>query len=192
VANVEWDPESYMATMLAEVPGYDELQEHVVAATRGIPAESVLELGIGTGETARRVLALHPHARWTAIDASPQMLARARRQFPGADLRLGRLEDPLPEGPFDLVVSALAVHHLDAAGKSSLFRRVADVLRPSGRFVLGDVVVPERAEDARIGIDWVVDLPDRVDDQLDWLREAGLTPTVVWAHADLAVVRADR
>jgi tRNA (cmo5U34)-methyltransferase len=37
-----------------------------------------------------------------------------------------RLEDPPPEGNFALVVSALAVHHLDGAGKADLFARVAD------------------------------------------------------------------
>ena len=42
-----------------------------------------------------------------------------------ADLRVSRLEDALPEGNFDLVVSALAVHHLDGAGKADLFARVA-------------------------------------------------------------------
>src|SRR5262245_62724772 len=44
-------------------------------------------------------------------------------------LLVGRLEDPLPQGPFDLVVSALAVHHLDAASKADLFRRIAATLR---------------------------------------------------------------
>jgi hypothetical protein len=50
--------------------------------------------------------------------------------------------------------------------------------------------VPERPEDAQIEIDWVVDLPDRVDDQLEWLREAGFVPELVWSYRDLAVIRA--
>jgi tRNA (cmo5U34)-methyltransferase len=120
------------------------------------------------------------------------MLARAREAFPDADLRIGRLEDQLPEGPFDLVVSALAVHHVPADGKRDLFRRVAHVLRPGGRFVLGDVVVPERVEDAQIEIDWVVDLPDRAAAQVVWLDDAGFDAEVVWAHRDLAVIRALR
>jgi SAM-dependent methyltransferase len=63
--------------------------------------------------------------------------------FAAADLRVSRLEDPLPGGNFDLVVSALAVHHLDGAGKADLFARVAARLRPGGRFVFGDVVVSD-------------------------------------------------
>src|SRR5438067_19392 len=134
--------------MHAEIPGYEELEDAVAAAAVG---QNVLELGTGTGETAARVLARNPGARWTGIDASEAMLARARERLPGADLRVGRLEEPLPEGPFDLVVSVLAVHHLDGPGKRDLFSRVAAV---GERFVLGDVVVPERAEDAVIEIDW--------------------------------------
>ena len=192
MTNVEWNPEGYVDRIVAEIPAYHELEERVAASTVGLNVERVLELGVGTGETARRVLAIHPRAHLVGIDASPEMLARAREALPDADLRLRRLEDALPAGPFDLVVSALAVHHLDADGKRDLFRRVADVVRPGGRFVLGDVVVPERPEDARIEIDWVVDLPDRADDQVAWLTEAGLSAEIVWQRGDLAVVRADR
>jgi tRNA (cmo5U34)-methyltransferase len=192
MANVEWDPESYLATMLAEIPRYTELQDRVAAATEGLEVQNVLELGTGTGETARRVLALHPDARWTGVDANEAMLARAREVLPTADLQHSRLEDPLPPGPFDLVVSVLAIHHLDAAGKQDLFRRIAEVLQPGGHLVLGDVVVPEQPEDAQVEIDWVVDLPDRLDDQLEWLREAGLEAETLWSWKDLAVVRASR
>ena len=188
MADVEWDPESYLATMLAEVPGYEALQEQVVRATLGGDVRDALELGTGTGETALRVLARHPDARWVGIDASEPMLARARERLPHADLRRARLEDALPPGPFDLVVSVLAVHHLDAAAKRDLFRRVASVLRPAGRFVLGDVIVPDRPEDARVEIDNVVDVPDRLDDQLAWLRDARLSVDVPWLEHDLAVV----
>src|SRR5207248_8040253 len=119
----------------------------------------------------------------------------ARRALERFDVRLGRgrLEDPLPPGPFDLVVSALAVHHLDAAGKQSLFGRVAGTLRPGGRFVLADVVVPEDPADAVTPIDDDgYDKPDSVGDQLDWLACAGLRARVHWASRDLAVIVAER
>src|SRR5438445_1352266 len=165
----DWDPDTYLPEMFAEVPGYEELEEAVAAATAGSRPQTVLELGTGTGETALRVLARHPGARWTGIDSSEPMLDRARERLPPADLRLGRLQDPLPPGPFDLVVSVLAVHHLDAAGKRDLFKRVAQV---TDAFVLGDVVVPARPEDAVIEVDGVHDLPSSVPEQLAWLDEA--------------------
>jgi tRNA (cmo5U34)-methyltransferase len=190
VGEWEWNPDTYLAEMAAEIPGYEELQEAVVAATTGVDATRVLELGTGTGETTLRVRAQHPDARWVGIDSSEAMLARARERLPDADLRLQRLEDELPSGPFDLVVSALALHHLDGAGKRELFSRVAGVLRPDGWFVLGDVVVPPAGEEGPIEIDWVMDLPDSVEDQLAWLGDAGFEADASSVRVDLAVFRA--
>jgi len=192
VTQWHWDPETYLDNMLSEIAAYPELQERVAAASEGVGARDILELGIGTGETSRRVLDRHPEAKLVAIDSSSEMVERARAAFPDADIRLGRLEDPLPDGPFDLVVSALAVHHLDGPGKRDLFRRIAHVVRDGGMFVLADVIVPERQEDVVTPIDGVMDLPDRLDDQVAWLRQAGFEAEPVWTFKDLAVVRAQR
>jgi tRNA (cmo5U34)-methyltransferase len=190
VGEWEWNPETYLAQMADEIPGYEDLQEAVAAATADVRATRVLELGTGTGETALRVRASHPDAEWVGIDSSEAMLARASERVPDADLRLQRLEDELPAGPFDLVVSALAVHHLDSAGKQGLFSRVARVLRPGGHLVLGDVVVPPAGQEGPIYIDWVMDTPDTVDDQLAWLRTAGFEADASSVRVDLAVFRA--
>ena len=73
-----WDPAGYLAMMRAEVPAYEDLQAALVRATAGAPARRILELGTGTGETARRVLDAHPEAeRLLALDASGEMLAAA-------------------------------------------------------------------------------------------------------------------
>lgn len=194
LAQFHFTPERYLDWIREDVPAYDELQERVAEATTGIEAEDSLDLGMGTGETARRVLDLHPRARLTGIDASAEMLERARELLPAErveGLLVSRLEDPLPAGPFDLVVSALAVHHLDGAGKADLFRRVADVLRPGGRFVLADVVIPERPEDAVTPVSPGFDFPDRADDLIRWLEEAGLAPRLLWSQHDLALLAAD-
>jgi tRNA (cmo5U34)-methyltransferase len=182
----EWNPETYLAQMLAEIPGYEELQTAVAAATTGLEPGTVLELGTGTGETALRVLAQYPDARWTGIDASAAMLTRARERLPDADLHVARLEDPLPSGPFDLVVSVLAVHHLAGDTKRDLFTRIAHV---SDNFVLGDVVVPEHPNEATIEIDWDYDLPSSVADQLEWLQAAGFAAKATYVRPDLAVFR---
>jgi tRNA (cmo5U34)-methyltransferase len=156
-----WDPAQYWK-VIAEIPGYEELQAAVVEAVEG---RTLLELGTGTGETA------------------------ARERLPGAELHVQRLEDPLPAGPFDVAFSALAVHHLDGEGKRDLFARMA---RVCDVFVLGDVVVPEKPEDAVIEIDWVEDLPSSVAEQLAWLDEAGFAAEARYVRADLAVFVARR
>jgi tRNA (cmo5U34)-methyltransferase len=135
------------------------------------------------------VLAGQPGARYVGIDESADMLAAAREALPaGADLRVGRLEDPLPGGPFDLVVSALAVHHLDAEAKADLFRRVADVVPAGGHVVVGDVVVPDDPADALTPLEPGFDMPSPVADQLAWLDAAGFDATTTWQERDLAVL----
>ncbi len=188
-----WDPVTYLALMREEVPDYERLQEEATAAT-GVDAGRILELGTGTGETARRVLARHPRATLIGIDASSEMLAGAQAALPAerVELRVGRLEDPLPEGPFDLVIAVLAVHHLDGPGKTDLFARVAAVLAPGGRLVLGDVVVPDDPADAVTPIDGDYDTPSSVAHQLLWIEVAGMPARVAWAHRDLAVLVGSR
>lgn len=159
----------------------------------GLEARAIRELGIGTGETARRVLERHPGATLIGIDASEDMLVAAREAVDAhaVQLQAGRLEDALPRGPFDLVVSALAVHHLDAAGKADLFARIASVLRPGGSFVLADVVVSDDPAHAVTPLDPSYDLPGTVPDQLRWLADAGLEPRTTWASGDVAVIPAE-
>ena len=195
IGDFPFDPETYLDDITADIPRYHELQEELAEATRGLAVERALELGTGTGETARRVLALHPEALLTGIDENAVMLDRARAALPleqVAELRVARLQDPLPAGPFDLVFSALAVHHLDRHEKAELYARVAAALRRGGRFVLGDVVVPERADDALTPLTEGFDRPDPISDQLAWLEDAGFEARVAWAWKDVAVLVADR
>ena len=194
MSQFHFDPNTYMELMRAEVPAYDRLQEEVAASTQGMAVSRLLDLGTGTGVTLAAVLALHPGTRAVGIDESAGMLEVARADLAEStvDLRVADLADPLPAGPFDLVVSALAVHHLDGPGKADLFRRVAAVVDPPGRFVLGDVVVPEDPADAVVPLSDDYDRPSSVADQLAWLEEAGFDAAVVWSERDLAVLRADR
>ena len=180
-------PDEYLELMHSELPAYERLQDEAAVAT-GSGATRLLELGTGTGETARRVLPRHPGASLVGIDASADMLAAA--DLPGAELCHARLEEELPAGPFDLVFSVLTVHHLDADRKADLFRRLAAVIEPGGRFVLGDVVVPDDPADAVTPLSPGFDLPSRVDDQLAWLREAGFGARLAWSEGDLAVIDA--
>jgi tRNA (cmo5U34)-methyltransferase len=188
VGQFHFTPERYLELMHAEVPDYERIQDELAAATGGVAAQAVLELGVGTGETARRVLDRHPGAGLVGIDESEEMLAAARAALLG---RARRLQDPLPPGPFDLAVSAFAVHHLDAGGKADLFARLAAVLVPGGRFVLADVVVPADPADAVTPLDAGFDLPDTVPDQLRWLAEAGFQAEEIWSKRDMAVLVAD-
>ena len=184
-----FDPDTYAAMIREDIPVFDRLQEELASAS-GVGARRILELGTGTGETTRRLLARHPDATIVGIDASEDMLRRAREALHGerVELHVARLQETLPAGPFDLVASALAVHHLTEAEKAGLFEWIAAVLEPGGRFVLADVVVPEDPQDAVTSLTADFDRPSTVAQQLGWLRAVGLEPSVRFEQRDLAVL----
>ncbi len=189
-----FDPATYLDLMREELPAYDRLQAAVASASEGVAVSSVLDLGTGTGETLTAILRRHRGAAAIGIDKDEAMLDAARTRLEGfpVELRVAELTEPLPVGPFDLVVSALAIHHVDGPGKAALFARVARALRPGGRFVLGDVVVPVDPADAVTPLTPDHDRPSTLAHQLRWLADAGLDVAPTWSERDLVVVRADR
>jgi tRNA (cmo5U34)-methyltransferase len=158
-----WDPETYSDQIRREVPGYDELQDAAIDAVPFAPAR-ILELGFGTAETTQRLLDRFPETRITGLDSSSAMVFKAR-ELGWEDLRLGRIEDPLPDGPWDLVIAVLTLAHLDEGRVRDLFRQAREQSRA---LVIGDAVHAERAA--------------------EWARDAG--GEVVWTEDDLAVIRA--
>jgi tRNA (cmo5U34)-methyltransferase len=175
-AQFHLDPATYLEAIRAEVPGYDDLQSAAVDAIPFAP-ERVLDLGTGVGETSRRLLERYPDAQITGLDSTPEMVFKAREL--GIDVRLARMEDPLPDGPWDLVIAVLSVHHLDADGKRDLFRRVREQSRS---LVLGDVVW---ADPQLTPLEDGVDQPERAEDLAEWSGGA-----IAWSEGDLAVIAA--
>ncbi len=192
MAQWHFDPDSYLAMVRAEIPSYDALQLELAEATETVAARTILDLGSGTGVTAQHVLAKHPGAKLVGVDSSDAMLRHARVLLPNATFVVGRLEDPLPAGPFDVVVSAFAIHHLEGPRKADLFERVSSVLAPSGRFAFCDVVVPTHPVPRPVPLEEGVDLPSTVDEQVASLERVGMQPVVVFAEDDLAIIAADR
>ena len=171
------DPETYLERARANVPRYDELQEEAVRAIPFAP-DRVLELGMGTGETTRHLLEAHPDAWVIGLDSSPEMVFRLREEYD--DVQLARMQDPLPDGPWDLVISVLSVHHLTDDEKHLLFRRVREHARA---LVIGDVV---KAEPQVTPIDPEFDFPDTAEELAQWCGGE-----ITWTADDLAVVRAN-
>jgi tRNA (cmo5U34)-methyltransferase len=104
--------------------------------------------------------------------------------------RRGRFQDRLPEGPFQLIVSAFALHHVDEESKADLFPRVAERLSEGGRFVLADVVEPDAPVSEPTPLDRTRSVVSRTDELLDGLCDAGFQPEVRWAEHDLVVIAA--
>jgi tRNA (cmo5U34)-methyltransferase len=175
-AQFHWNPETYLEQIRAEVPRFDELQEQAVKAIPVAP-ERVLELGMGTGETTRHLLETYADAWVVGLDSDPNMVYRLREEYD--DVQLARMEDPLPDGPWDLVISVLSVHLIDDNAKQTLFRRVRE---HSKALVIGDVV---KAEPQISQVDPSVDVLDTPEQLAEWCDGE-----ITWTADDLAVVRA--
>ena len=129
----------YDATRPRLVPPFDALYGAVVESLQllDLPPRRVLDLGAGTGLLAAKIHAAFPEAELVLLDGSAEMLDVAREKLTGAPaaFHLRDLRDPLPEGEFDAVVSALAIHHLEHDAQRDLFARIRGVLPPHGVFV---------------------------------------------------------
>jgi tRNA (cmo5U34)-methyltransferase len=138
MSQFDWTPEAYLERIRAQIPRYDELQEQAIAAVP-FPPERVLELGMGTGETTRRLLEAHPDAWVIGLDSSPDMVFRVRQDYD--DVQLARMEDPLPDGPWDLVLAVLSTADLTDDQLAALCRRVRE---HSKSFVIADRFDPNK------------------------------------------------
>src|ERR1700750_2747356 len=175
MSDFSWKPDDYLDLIKQEIPRYEELQDQAIAAIPFAP-ERVLELGMGTGETTRRLIEAYPDSWVVGLDSAPDMVYRAREMYD--DVQLARIEDPLPDGPWDLVIGVLSIHHLTAPQKQELFRRVREQSRALviGDGVHGDVNVTPVNEG--------YDSPEAAGDLAEWTGGE-----VTWAADDLAVVR---
>lgn len=165
----------------------------------------VLDLSCGDGRLAALVLANRPSVEAVvATDISPPMMDLARERFADDDrveVREWNLNEPLaPLGQFDLVVTGFAVHHVDHARKQQLFGEVAGQLNPGGVFANLEVVAsatPERHAEFLTLIGRTTDDPEDqlapVEDQLTWMRAAGLTNVdCLWRWRGFALLVGER
>jgi ubiquinone/menaquinone biosynthesis C-methylase UbiE len=124
------------------------LREKFLHLARIRLGETVLDVGSGTGTLA---IAAARHVgsagRVFGIDASRNMLARARRKAKKARVPVDFREAPvqlLPfeDGSFDLVTSTVMLHHLPAKARAEAISEIARVLKPGGRAFVADFATP--------------------------------------------------
>lgn len=147
-------------------------RDRLVRLARLERGESVLDIGCGTGSLAiaakRRV---GPSGSVDGVDASPEMIARARRKArrAGTEVSFSHgdvTELPFPSDQFNVVLSTMMLHHLPAGAREQCMRELRRVLRPGGRALVvdfGEARGLHRRD--RVALHDLVRLP----------REAGLT-----------------
>lgn len=119
-------------------------REKVVRLARLEPGESVLDVGCGTGTlaiAAKRRVGLNGMVY--GIDASPQMIARARKKATKAGVDVvfkNALAEvlPFPDAQLDAVMASMMLHHLPTEARRQCVREVRRVLKPGGRLLAVD------------------------------------------------------
>ncbi|MBI4180172.1 class I SAM-dependent methyltransferase [bacterium] len=199
------------------IPGFDDFYQTVVRMIhpRKNARLHILELGPGTGILTERVLSAFPRARLTGIDLTDEMLRQAEKRLNRyrmrCVLRQGDFDTTAFDGPYDAVISSLAIHHLPPAGKRRLYKKIQRCLKSGGAFINADMVKSESAfiqkrylalwenfmRSGGVSEDYIrrrfrgarkVDIYDTLTDQLLWLRHAGFKSVdVFWKHWNFAV-----
>ena len=111
----------------------------------------VLDLGVGTGAFSQQFMERYLNSEVVAIDGSSSMLELAktrllefshRVEWVVSDFRAipAKLLEP---DVFDVVISAYALHHLNADEKLTVLRSVVPAIRPGGWILNADLVLAD-------------------------------------------------
>lgn len=158
----------------------------------------VLDIGCGTGLFSSFLLEKYQNASITLIDLSEKMLEVARKRFSHhSSFRfiIGDYTQYVFNQPFDIIISALSIHHINAHQKEALFKKVYALLENGGVFINADQALSptKEMEDlySRLWKDFVeksgltqkeiemgyerlaYDDPSTLSEQLQWLKQAG-------------------
>lgn len=207
----------YDSAIRTLIPHYDDLLDAVEAVVRALAprAPRVVDLGIGSGALAARVLTARPRARIVGIDEDAGMLGLARARLGGrAALTCGSFERvALPR--CDVVTASYALHHVPTRRrKAAVYARARAALVRGGVLVSGDNCLASNAALAAAHrAAWVAHLRTRygparsaaflrawakedvyftLDEELALMQSAGLEAEVAWRRASFAVIVASR
>lgn len=188
----DWHSAGYVEQWIARDLTRDEerrqrLRQMLTAAPYAADAAiAVLDVGGGYGVVTEEVLRAFPHAQVTLQDYSQPMLDQARQRLAGYAPRMsyaqGDLRDPAwvreAAGPFDLAVSAIAIHNLrDLSQIAACYRGIASLLKPGGLFLDYDLF----------------DLIGGIEAQLQTITDAGFAAAeCLWREGRVATVCARR
>jgi len=125
-------------------PCFDDLFAAIVRAVPFGPEDTfnVLDLGAGSGLLTAILLHHFPNARVTLVDVREENLARARRRLAAHADQLSWIQSDFarsdPPRGFDIIVSALAIHHISDLDKRTLYRSLYSVLNRLGAVIIAD------------------------------------------------------
>jgi len=154
IAAHDWQSDEYVEWWIGRDAARDETRRTQLkqmlssAPFAGDAAIAVLDVGGGYGVVTDEVLRAFPQARVTLQDYSGPMLAAARRRLPAAAAQVAYVQSDLCDpswvesagGPFDLAVSAIAIHNIhDLGAIGAIYRGIAGLLKPGMPFLNYDL-----------------------------------------------------
>jgi ubiquinone/menaquinone biosynthesis C-methylase UbiE len=144
-AVIHWAARYDLLVWLLTLGRESVFREKVIRLARLGHGESVLDVGCGTGTLAIAAKrAVGPTGTVCGIDASPEMIDRARKKAIRADSDVVfevAVAEALPfrDGQFDAVLASLVFHHLPSEARQQCFRELRRVLKPGGRLLAVDL-----------------------------------------------------
>ncbi|MBU1546315.1 MAG: class I SAM-dependent methyltransferase [Proteobacteria bacterium] len=189
------------------IPCFDDFYSTALALIPHQPTANfrVLDLGAGTGLLSFLVARKFTKARITLMDISLEMLGKARERFAGMEERLEFVAGDYANGfagQFDVVISALSIHHLTDADKIKLFKNIHDALPDGGIFINAEQILGPTPDIEQVYQEtWLrqaralgvseadlnaalermqADKMAPLDSQLIWLQQAGFSSVHCW------------
>lgn len=125
------------------VPRYHEMLDNMfLYLPEDFKPNRILDLGCGTGNLTQKIMEYFPEAEIDALDLSEDILTESRKRFSKVPniryIQANFKSMHLPPGSYDLVMSSIAIHHIEDPYKIKLYKEVYQALSKNGLFIFAD------------------------------------------------------